>query len=321
MQKRHVYITRKIDESLLRPYEHIFTYSMWDDENKPVPKDVLSLETKKASALLCLITEKIDREFLEKMSHLKIVANMAVGYDNIDVGAALDNNIIVTNTPDVLTETTADLTFALLMATARRLIEASNYIKEDRWIDWAPFMLAGNDVYNKTIGIVGMGRIGEAVARRAKGFNMNIIYYNRNRNESMEQELGVTYKPFNQLLEQADYVVSLVPLTEETNELFGESAFNRMKNDGIFINASRGGVVDETALYNALQTGKIKAAGLDVFKDEPITSKHPLAQLDNVVAIPHIGSASIATRENMLKLCLENIKAVFEGEKPLTAVK
>lgn len=320
MSKRHIYITRKIDEALLRPYNHIFTYSMWEDEETPVPQDVLLKEANKASGVLCLITEQIDQQFLEENSHLDIIANMAVGYDNIDVMTAKKNNIIVTNTPDVLTETTADLTFSLLMATARRLIEASNYIKEDKWIDWAPFMLAGNDIFNKKIGIVGMGRIGEAVARRAKGFNMDIMYYNRTRNESAEKELGASYVNFDKLLQTADYVVSLVPLTEDTNEMFNETAFNQMKRDAIFINASRGGVVDENALYNALKNKTIKAAGLDVFKDEPITSDHPLVQLNNVVALPHIGSASIETRENMLKLCLDNIKAVFEGKNPLTEV-
>lgn len=320
MSKRHIYITRKIDEALLRPYNQIFTYSMWEDEETPVPQDVLLKEANKASGVLCLITEQIDQQFLEANSHLDIVANMAVGYDNIDVMTAKKNDIIVTNTPDVLTETTADLTFSLLMATARRLIEASNYIKEDKWIDWAPFMLAGNDIFNKKIGIVGMGRIGEAVARRAKGFNMDIMYYNRTRNESAEKELGASYVDFDKLLQTADYVVSLVPLTEDTNEMFNETAFNKMKRDAIFINASRGGVVDESALYNALKNKAIKAAGLDVFKDEPITSDHPLVQLNNVVALPHIGSASIETRENMLKLCLDNIKAVFEGKDPLTEV-
>lgn len=321
MTKRHIYITRKIDEALLQPYKHDFTYSMWEKEDTPVPRDVLLEEAKKASGVLCLITENIDEQFLNENRHLDIIANMAVGYDNIDVKKAKEHNIIVTNTPDVLTETTADLTFALLMATARRLIEANHYIKEDKWVDWAPFMLAGNDIHHKTIGIVGMGRIGEAVARRAKGFNMNVIYHNRSRREAVERELGAAYVSFEKLLQTSDFVVSLVPLTEETDEIFNEAAFSQMKRDAIFINASRGGVVDEKALYNALKTRKIKAAGLDVFKEEPITSNHPLMQLDNVVALPHIGSASIETREEMLKLSLDNIKAVLSGKEPLTEVK
>src|SRR5699024_4360837 len=183
MTKPTIFITRKIPEDIIAPFKDQFTFTMWEDEKQPVPRDVLFEEASKADGLLCLITEKIDREFLQHASHLKIIANMAVGYDNVDVTAAKEYGITITNTPDVLTETTADLTFALLMATARRIVEASSTIYDNKWGDWSPLMLAGTDIHHKTMGIVGMGRIGEAVAKRARGFNMNVLYHNRSRKE------------------------------------------------------------------------------------------------------------------------------------------
>ncbi|MEI3605479.1 D-glycerate dehydrogenase [Pseudogracilibacillus sp. SE30717A] len=320
MGKPKIYITRKIPEHLLSPFNDRYEINMWKDEKTPIPEEILFERVKEADGLLCLLTEKIDRKFIEHASHLKIIANMAVGYDNIDVAAAKNKKIIVTNTPDVLTETTADLTFALLMATARRLIEATNTIYHDEWGDWSPFMLAGTDIHHKTIGIVGMGRIGEAVARRAKGFQMNVLYHNRTRNIHAERQLQATYVSFDKLLEESDFVVSLVPLTEETTNLFNQNAFQKMKESGIFINVSRGGVVDEDALTEALKQKTIRAAGLDVFKNEPINSAQPLTKLKNAVLLPHIGSASVTTRENMLTLCLENIDLVFQGKTAKTPV-
>ncbi|MGM8211964.1 2-hydroxyacid dehydrogenase [Virgibacillus sp. W0430] len=320
MQKPLIFITRKIPDEIIKPYENHFQFKMWQSEDEPIPKDVLIEEVKRADGLLCLITEQVDEELLQQARHLKIIANMAVGFDNIDIKAANEKGIIVTNTPDVLTETTADLTFALLMATARRITEASNYVKQDKWKHWAPFLLAGSDIHHKTIGIVGMGRIGEAVARRAKGFGMEIKYHNRSRNEQAEAELGATYLSFDALLREADYIVSLIPLTDESKEIFNEQAFQKMKRSAIFINASRGGVVDEQALIRALKNEEITAAGLDVFTEEPIASTHPLAQMENVVCLPHIGSASMETRYKMLSLCLRNIQAVFSGEKPITPI-
>lgn len=320
MSKPIVYITRKIREDLLKPYEQYVTFRMWEDKDKPVPKKVLYKEAKEATAILCLLTEQIDKSFLRTNNHLKIVANMAVGYDNIDIAAANDHRIVITNTPDVLTETTADLTFALLMATARRLIEASDYIRYDKWGDWSPFLLAGTDIHDKTIGIVGMGRIGEAVAKRAKGFNMDVLYHNRNRNEQAESATGATYVSFMELLERSDFVVSLVPLSVSTEKMFNEVVFAQMKRSAIFINASRGAVVDEHALYNALKNKTIQAAGLDVFEHEPISSNHPLTKLNNAVLLPHIGSATVATREKMITLCLENIIHVLHEKEPITRV-
>lgn len=318
--KQNIYITRQIPNYLLTPYRDKFNFRMWHETNTPVPKDVLYEEALKAEGMLCLLTEAIDYDFLQHANHLKIIANMAVGYDNVDVAAAEKFGVTVTNTPDVLTETTADLTFALLMATARRIVEASQMIYEDRWKEWSPFQLAGTDVFNKTIGIVGMGRIGTAVARRAKGFNMNILYHNRSQNEQVERELEAEYVSFGDLLAKSDFVVSLLPLSEGTREKFNRAAFEKMKQSAIFINASRGGVVDETALFDVLQSGGIKAAGLDVFAQEPIDTTHPFTRLDNVVLTPHIGSATEATRGKMLTLCLDNIEQMFYGDGPLTPI-
>ncbi|UJL45184.1 D-glycerate dehydrogenase [Virgibacillus sp. NKC19-16] len=318
MTKPYIYITRKIPDEIINPYVEQFDFKMWEKADEPVPRDILLEEAKRADGLLCMLSENIDKELLNIAPQLKIVANLAVGYDNIAVDEAKERGITITNTPDVLTETTADLTFALLMATARRIVEADTYIQKDLWRNWAPYLLAGSDIHHKTIGIVGMGRIGEAVARRAKGFGMSILYHNRSRHVEAEKELQATYADFKELLTTSDFVVSLIPLSKDTNQLFDRDVFDKMKSSAIFINASRGATVDEEALYDALRTNQIKAAGLDVFTEEPIRANHPLVQLDNTVCLPHIGSATEQTRTDMLNLCLDNIAAVFSGNAPKT---
>lgn len=318
--KPYVFITRKLPEETIVDLTEHFEVKMWDHEDIPAPREVLLAEVKKASALLTMLSDKVDEELLSAGENLKVVANLAVGFDNIDVEAATSRGIIVTNTPDVLTETTADLTFALLMASARRIVEAAEYIKAGKWEGWSPYLIAGHDVYGKTMGIVGMGKIGESVARRAKGFGMEILYHNRSRKPDAEKELGAIYSSFDDLVKNADFVVSLAPLTNETRNLFTADVFAKMKKSAIFINAGRGPVVDEQALYEALKQGEIAGAGLDVFEKEPISAAHPLLELPNVVAIPHIGSASTETRTNMIKLCSANVKAVLTGDSPKTIV-
>lgn len=321
MGKPVIYITRKIPEAILQSYQDSFDFRMWESVDDPVPRDVLLNEAASADGILCLLTEKMDAEVFGTAKNLKIAANMAVGYDNINLEAASEHDVVVTNTPDVLTETTADLTFALLMAAARRIVEANNYISDGKWEHWSPYLLAGSDVHGKKIGIVGMGRIGEAVARRAKGFGMSVLYYNRSRKHEAEQEMGVVYADLDELLDKADYVVSLIPLTEETKKLFDREAFRKMKPSAIFVNVSRGGVVDEQALHDALTENEIRAAGLDVFEKEPISASHPLFQNEKVVCLPHIGSASTETRTKMLQLCLDNLVLVLDGHEPITPVK
>lgn len=319
MSKPYVFITMRVPDEVVQRLSNHAQVGMWEADT-PCPREKLLEEAAKANGLFTMLVDKIDQELLTQAKSLKIVANMAVGYDNIDIDTAKKLGIMVTNTPDVLTEATADLTFALLMATARRLIEASQVLYEGKWTSWSPFFMAGQDIYGKKLGIVGMGRIGEAVARRAKGFDMDIYYYNRRPKPEAEQRLGAKYLPFDQLLEIADFVVCLTPLTRETYRLFGRPQFERMKKSAIFINASRGQVVDEEALYQALKEKQIWAAGLDVFEKEPIPTDHPLLTLPNVVALPHIGSASVATRTTMAHLAAENIILALKGEKPKTLV-
>ncbi|MGP4064710.1 2-hydroxyacid dehydrogenase [Oceanobacillus sp. M65] len=321
MEKPKLYITRKVPDKILEPFQQDFTISMWKYEEEPVPREVLLKEISDAQGVLCMLSETMDQEVFNTGSSLQVVANLAVGYDNIDLHAAREAGVIVTNTPGVLTESTADLAFSLLLATARRIVEANQYIKEDKWKQWSPYLLAGMDVHNKTIGIVGMGRIGEAIARRAQGFGMEILYHNRSRKVEAEKRVGATYVDFATLLNKADFVISVVPATPETNQLFNKEVFQKMKRSSIFINISRGSVVNENALVNALETGEISAAGLDVFAEEPIRSDHPLLNRTNVVCLPHIGSASTETRSSMLQLCLENISGVIHGTGPITEVK
>ncbi|MDC3417844.1 2-hydroxyacid dehydrogenase [Aquibacillus salsiterrae] len=317
---KKIYITRKIPEERIQPFSEKYAIEMWPHEHQPIDQDTLNRKIAEADGLLTLLTDPVNEETLSSASNLKVIANLAVGFDNIDITAAKKRNIIVTNTPNVLTETTADLTFALLLSTARRIVEAQKFVEEGKWENWSPYLLAGSDIYQKTIGIVGMGRIGEAVAKRAAGFGMKILYHNRSRKERAEKQLGVRYVEFDELLKTSDFVVCLVPFTPKTKRMFGAKAFHMMKQSAIFINVSRGQNVDEHALYHALVNGEIKGCGLDVFEQEPIKKDHPLLQLDQVVCLPHIGSASIATRTTMIDLCLENIDFVLSGLSPKTPV-
>jgi glyoxylate reductase len=320
MQKPYVYVTRKLPEETLKALKEIAEVGMWPHEEKAVPRDVLLKEAQKAEGLLTMLSDKVDGELLDNAASLKVVANLAVGYDNIDINKAKENNVTVCNTPDVLTDSTADLAFSLILATARRVVESANYVKEGKWNSWGPLLLAGADVHHKTIGIVGMGRIGEAVARRAKGFDMNILYHNRNRKPEAERNLDAEYKDFYDLLKDSDFVVCLAPLTAETKGMFNREAFQAMKNSAIFINAGRGASVDEEALVDALQNGIIAGAGLDVFEKEPIALDHPLLTMNQVVALPHIGSASVETRMKMAELASRNIASILNGKAAETPV-
>ena len=316
MVKPKVYLTRKLPDEIINQLSEKCELRMWSSEEEPVPRAVLEREIQEVDGLFCMLTEEIDRSLLENASNLKVVANMAVGYNNIDIKAATEKGVVVTNTPDVLTETTADLTFALLMATARRIPEASTYLREGKWEAWSPMQLTGQDIYGSTLGIIGMGRIGEAVAKRARGFDMNILYHNRRRNQEAEDKLELQYAELDQLLKESDFVCVLTPLTAETKNLIGVKELRKMKKTGILINTARGGIVNEEALYHALREEDIWAAGLDVFAEEPVSLQHPLLTLPNVVTLPHIGSASVTTRLKMAEVATENLLKVLDGEKP-----
>ena len=317
MGRAKVFVTRKLFDEAISLIEEYADVEVYDSEEEPAPYDLILEKVRDIDGLLCLLTDKIDARVIEAGERLKVISNYAVGYDNIDVEAATKRGIYVTNTPGVLTETTADLAWAILMAIARRVVEADKYVRAGRWVHaWGPKMMLGSDVHGKTLGIVGLGRIGSAVARRAKGFNMRVIYYDVIRREDLEGELGLEYKPLEELLKEADYITLHVPLTKDTYHLIGERELNMMKPTAYLINTSRGAVVDQRALYRALKERRIAGAALDVFEKEPIDQDDPLLELDNVVLTPHIGSASVETRKKMAMMAAENLVSVLRGVEP-----
>ena len=289
--------------------------SIWEG-NTPVPREVLEKEVADATGLITLITDTIDADLMAMAPNLKVIANYAVGFDNIDVHAAAKKGIHVTNTPDVLTHATADLAMALLLAAARRIPEAEQFIRNGMWKAWTPTLLVGKDVYGATLGIIGFGRIGQAMAERGKGFQMKMLYHDQRRYPELEEKLGIEHRPLDDLLAAADYVSIHVPLTNDTHHLIGERELALMKRDGILINTARGTVVDEAALINALTEGIIGGAGLDVFAEEPLPMDSKLYQLANVVMVPHIGSASWNARRQMAVVAARNVAAVLRGEAP-----
>ena len=314
-----IYVTRQVPEAALtrlRPYGEV---KIWE-RDEPIPRAILRQEIRDTKALLCMVTERIDEELLAQAPLLKIVANMAVGYDNVEVPTLTRRGVIFTNTPGVLTETTADLAFALVLAIARRLGEGERRVRSGKWPAWSPFVFLGTDVHHATLGIVGLGRIGSEVAKRAQGFDMRVLYTNRGRNIEAEERFGCTHVALPTLLQESDFVVILVPLSAETRHLFSTSQFQLMKRTAFLINAARGPIVDQRALYQALRDGVIAGAALDVTDPEPIPHDDPLLTLENCLIVPHVGSASIATRTRMATLAAENIAAFLAGRRPPTPV-
>ncbi len=318
--KKTVFITRQLPDEAVAPLRERFDVDMWGSEDEPVPRDVLLEKAETAHALWTVISEEVDRELFGRAKNLEIVANMAVGYNNIDTEAAKEHGVAVTNTPGVLTETTADLAFTLMLAAARRTGQAEKALRAGEWKSWTPMGFTGQDIFGATLGIIGMGRIGEGVARRARGFDMDVFYHNRTRKPEAESMHGFRYSGLDDLLRRSDFIVVLTPLTDETRGLIGARELGLMKETAVLVNAARGGIIDEEALYDALRSGQIWAAGLDVFEEEPIGLEHPLLELPNVTALPHIGSASIKTRLAMMKLNAETITDCLEGRQPANRV-
>ncbi len=284
--------------------------------DRPTPKRELIRRLQGKEGVIAFATDLFDEEVFRQAPHLKIVSTVAVGYDNIDVQAATRHRVMVTNTPGVLTDTTADLTWALLLATARRIVEGDTFIRDRKWKHWQFLLLLGQDVHHKTLGIVGFGRIGQAVARRAKGFEMRILYTQRHRaDHAVEEALNATYVDKETLLQESDFVCLHVPLTPETVHYIGEKELKTMKRTAILVNAARGPVVDEKALVKALREGWIAGAGLDVFEREPKIERG-LLSLKNVVMAPHIGSATMETRIKMASVAAENCVAGLTGKRP-----
>ncbi|TXT55131.1 MAG: Glyoxylate reductase [Candidatus Thorarchaeota archaeon] len=314
-----IFVTRKIPEIGLEMLKKEFAVDIWKEQQPPSSEEIIR-RAKNCHGLITLLSDPINKELIEQLPRLKMIAQYAVGYDNIDIEAATEEGILVSNTPGVLTETTADLTWALIFASARRIPEADRYVREGEWkVAWGPEMLLGKDIYGATLGIVGLGRIGTAVAKRAKGFSMKVIYSSKSETELtrvVEDELGAEPCELEELLRKSDIVTLHVPLTDETEGMIGNEQIAMMPKGSILINTSRGAVVDQRALIEALERGHLFSAGLDVFQEEPLESDSKLLKLTNVVLAPHIGSASFSTRAKMAEICARNMIQGLSDEIP-----
>jgi len=320
MTKPRVFVTRVIAQEALDQIAQFTEMEVWPEEVPP-PYEVFLEKARDAEGLVTLVTDRVDAALMDAAPKLKVVSNMAVGYDNISIAEATKRHIVVGNTPGVLTETTADLAFTLLMAAARHVVEADNHTRKGRWKTWGPKILLGQDIHNATLGIIGLGRVGAEVAKRGRGFNMKVLYYDEIRRSEEERQLGVEYIPeLAKLLSRADFITVHVPLLPQTHHLIGAAEFALMKPTAIFINTSRGPVVDQRALYEALKSGQIFAAAIDVTEVEPISPDDPLLTLDNITITPHIASASFTTRKNMALLAAENLLAGLRGKTPPNCV-
>ncbi len=314
MAKPKVFVSRVIPERGLRLITEACDAEVWTEELPP-PRDVLLEKVRDCEGLLSLLTDRVDAELLDTAPKLKVVSNLAVGFDNIDVPECTRRGVLVGNTPGVLTETTADFAFALLMAAARRVVEGDNYTRAGKWKTWGPMLLMGQDVHHSTLGLVGLGRIGSEMAKRGKGFSMKVMYYDMFRREDLEKELGLIYADLDTVVREADFLSIHVPLTAETRHLINAETFKKMKPTAILINSARGPIVDTMALNDALRSGTIAGAGLDVTDPEPIPMDHPLLGAPNCIIAPHIASASVATRTKMAEIAAENLLNGLNGTK------
>jgi lactate dehydrogenase-like 2-hydroxyacid dehydrogenase len=316
-----VFVSRVIPDEGLSLVRDATEATVWDDELPP-PRERLLAAVEGCDGILTLLTDRVDDELLDRAGpQLKVVSNFAVGFDNVDVGACTRRRIPVGNTPGVLTETTADLAWALLMAAARRLPEADHYVRGGKWKTWGPMLLMGPDVHGATLGIIGFGRIGQAVARRARGFGMRILYHDLQRvPKSVEAEFDATFMTLEGLLHESDFVSLHTVLSPETTGLINAERLGWMKPTAVLVNTSRGPVVDSMALVDALRDGVIAAAGLDVTDPEPLPADHPLVGLDNCLVVPHIASASRATRGKMAQMAAANLLAGLRGDRLPTPV-
>lgn len=312
MDKPQIVITRKITQSAIERLETTGNITIWP-EREPPPRETLIEMVRDCEALLCLLTDRIDEDLLVVAPRLRVVSTMSVGFEHIDLEGCRRRGILVGHTPGVLTETTADFTMALMLCIARRIPEAVDFARSGNWRTWEPGLLLGQDLSHSTIGIIGMGRIGKAVARRAAAFGSDLLYHDTCRDLMIEHDLTLKHVPMNDLLTLSDIVTLHVPLTESTLHLISQSQFDMMKPTSILINTSRGPVVHTGALLQALKDGKIAAAGLDVTDPEPLPPDHPLYQLSNCLITPHIASAGAATRAKMAHMAVDNLVAGLEG--------
>jgi len=317
LSKPKVLITRNFFNEAIDLIKTVAQVEVYPSEEDPIPRETLLDKVQDIDGLLPMLTDRIDEELFDRSRNLKVVSNYAVGYNNIDVDEATKRNIMITNTPDVLTDTTADCAFVLLMAISRRLVEVDNYVRDGKWVKaWGPKMLLGSDITGKTLGIIGLGRIGKAMIPRAQGFKMKVLYHDTSKDIKKEKELKIEYRSLDNILAESDYISLHVPLTDGTHQMINESRLKKMKKTAFLINTSRGPVIDEAALIKALKEKWIAGAGLDVHDKEPIQLDNPLLKLDNVILTPHIGSATIETRLAMAMKAATNLTKALKGEKP-----
>lgn len=319
MSRPRIVVTGRIPDAGLELLRDAGDVWAWDDD-EPIPAAVRDEQLVDADAAVTLLTDRVDDAFLDAAPSIRVVANVAVGYNNIDVDACRRRGVTVTNTPGVLTDATADLAIALVLMATRRLGEGERLVRSGEPWQWGMFMMLGRSIDGRRLGLVGMGAIGQAVARRASAFGMEVVYHNRSRvDAALERSLGVSYLPLEELLASSDVVSLHCPYTSETHHLIDAAALERMADDAVLVNTARGPVVDEAALVTALRSGTIAAAGLDVYEDEPAV--HPgLLELDNVVLLPHLGSATVETRDAMAELAARNVAAVLAGRAPISPV-
>ncbi len=313
-----IYVTRDIPESGLNTLRQTHQVIV-NTEDKQLTKAQLIEAIQGVDAVISSLTDTIDGEVMDAAPSVKIFANYAVGFNNMDVDAAKERGVYLSNTPDVLSDTTAETAWSLLFAVSRRVVEADHYLRSGQWNSFSAKLLLGQDVYGKTLGIIGAGRIGHRFAEKSRGYHMPIVYFNRERDLDFEKRFNATYAPLEDLLGRADVVSLHVPLTEETHHLIGEKELGLMKKNAILINTSRGPVVDEKALVDALEGGTIWGAGLDVYENEPHVTPD-LLTMKNVVLLPHIGSATVETRSRMSDMAARNVLLVLEGKKPANPV-
>jgi glyoxylate reductase len=315
--KPKVFVARAIPEEGIKMLEEVCEVEVWAEELPP-SREVIMKKVEGVDGFLPLLTDKVDGEIMDAAgTQLKVISNYAVGYDNINVADATERGILVCNTPGVLTGTTSDLAFTLLVSAARRIVEAVDYVKAGKWKTWGPQLLLGPDIHEATLGIVGMGKIGAAMAERAKGFSMNVVYYDQFVSAEDGEKLGAKQlDSLDDLLQQSDFVSIHVPLTDDTRGMFDEGVFKKMKSSAILVNTARGPVVDPDALYDALKNGDIAYAALDVTDPEPMPADHKLLTLPNCLVVPHIGSASIKARRLMSTIAADNLLTALRGDRP-----
>lgn len=311
---KKIFVTSQYPGDAVKRLARQYDVQVFPEDRLPTQKELIEY-SQGSIALITTVSDLIDREIIDECPELKIVSNSGVGYENVDIAYATEKGIFVTNTPDVLTETTADMAWVLMLSVARRIVEADAYVREGKFKCWHPSLMLGMNIHDKTLGVYGMGRIGTAVARRAAGFNMDIIYNNRGRREEAEKETGARFVDFPALLKESDFIVVAAPLNEETRGRFGLSEFRQMKRSAIIVNIGRGPVIKEEDLAEALSEGLIWGAGLDVFENEPEVNANLLKQ-ENVVLAPHIASASRETREKMIGMAVRSVELALGGEVP-----